>query len=336
MNIHIVDSVKGGSGKSTFALKMAIALKFSTDGTHGENKNNAILKPIIVDLDIMGTSWIATFQNMMTNTKSSAYRQIFLNDLVIDWNHYKSMNFIRELQVNTSLPSGSYGTIDLIPCSNEQSAKERFKIDEDDKSRSIQYDVFRSRIVKLIEYLDMKGYTDIILDMPPNSEPYSNCILKYCLKNFTHNVNLYMVAAADIAHLESNMKWYNNFIKSYNSQRSNTILDKPFRKKDETKEKISVMSTSWYKKNPHRLVFVVNDIFDYFGDAGEKKAFEIVKNLNAMERNTLQSLIYLFVSHDIWYYNFKKDLLIAGSSIASVKCSEFLPYSSMHMYEDLN
>ena len=43
MKIHIVDSVKGGSGKSTFSLKLCCALKSQHD-----------VKPCVIDLDLRG------------------------------------------------------------------------------------------------------------------------------------------------------------------------------------------------------------------------------------------------------------------------------------------
>ena len=329
MTIHIIDSVKGGSGKSTFALKLATALKPLPIEVK-EKKS----KPIIVDLDIMGTSWFCSFENMMTKSDNSAYPNIFLNDLVMDWNHYKSMSFIRQLSVNMNLPGEETITIDIIPCSSEQSAKEKFKIDDEDKSRSIQYDVFRSRIVKLIEYLETKEYTDIILDMPPNSEPYSNSILKQCLKEQEYNVNLYMVASTDVGHIESNINWYKNFIESYDSQRVTTVREKPFRKSKERFGDKDVTSLSWYKRNPQKLFFVLNDIFDYVDET--KRGLRLCTGSDFEKQSTYQSLIYLFVGKDEEYYNFKRDLFInRDSDLKVVRCSKFYLDTAMFLFEDL-
>ena len=338
MNIHIVDSVKGGSGKSTFALKLAATLELKAEDAGQEAQT---IKPIIVDMDIMGTSWSSTFGNNINKNKNSAYT-IYLNDLVLDWNYYKTMHFVNKIKIKTSLSKEV--KISVIVCSNKQSAKEKFKIDDQSKSQSIEYDVFCSRIVKLMECLKDKGYTDIILDMPPNSEPYSNSILKYCLKNTKDNINLYMIASTDISHIDANINWYDNFISSFDSQRSITLSEKPYLTESERKEfarkqngsdnTYDISLTSWYKESTHKLYIVINDMFDFFN--GKKSKEAMVYIVNSISNKSLKnSLLYLLVHYDDELYNAKKALLLAREESIVLNCSELSIYDNMFLIETI-
>lgn len=336
MNIHIVDSVKGGSGKSTFALKLAAALKLEDEKHKHTTEKSRTIKPIIVDLDIMGTSWFSTFGNSISENKNSAYI-IYLNDLVLDWNYYRTMNFINEIKIRNSLSKEV--EISVVVCSNEQSAKEKFKIDDQSKSQSIEYDVFCGRIIKLMEYLKDKEYTDIILDMPPNSEPYSNSILKHCLKNTKDNINLYMIASTDISHIEANINWYDNFISSFNSQRSITLLEKPYLTESECQEcknndTFNISQTSWYKESTHKLHLVINDMFDYFNGKEPKDAINTIVKL-IFNKSVRNSLLYHFVYYDDELNNTKKALLQARGSLVVLKCSELSIYNNMFSIETI-
>ena len=224
MTIHIVDSVKGGSGKSTFALKLALSInqkketipsgsKETDDSLESKNNDENIYKSIIIDLDFMGTSWLPTYKNALISKHGMPYDMIYVNDLVFDWNHYRSMDYTQSIKINNT-------EINVIVCSDNPRYKEKFKVDGTNKSPSIQYDIFQNRVMKLISKLEKEGYTDIILDMPPNSEPYSDTILRQCLQDSEYYVNLYMVSSTDIAHIKSTHAWYYQFLYSYDSNQS--------------------------------------------------------------------------------------------------------------------
>lgn len=310
MKIHIVGSVKGGSGKSTFSAKLccSLALKQKT-------------KPCVVDLDLLGTSWKHIYENSISEYKyKSSGELIFLNDLVKDFDYFKNTFFIQEIKID---PGVSFVperivddkqdfTIGAVFCDPTPIAKNAYRFTDKAYTPNISYDVFHNNVLELFKTLRDKGYTDIILDMPPNSDPYSDKVLYTCLKikwelDFEQSTSLYMVSSVNPAHIKSTFEWYADFI---NSEQSLKIANQNSFKKiiesvedaeyeTDITEAFDKGKEDWYKNERFKFFMVFNEIVSFknykvgnlieskFDSVAEKLVFYNVRFDNAYSRSLL-------------------------------------------------
>jgi len=208
-NIIIVDSVKGGCGKTTEAIASAI-------------RSNLLdkKKTCVIDMDILGTSIEQTLMGKCFVGHDPIEKFIthsakkYLNDLAEDPDTLlKSKDCISNIILYT--PSGE-ANVSFILSSPYDKDKRRFKL-----SGSSNYTVqitpthFRGVINKLINHLIDDEYETIIFDMPPNSDVYTDCVFdlfldaKNPLKDIS--VELVVVSTYDRAHIYSNTEWLVSF-----------------------------------------------------------------------------------------------------------------------------
>ena len=221
--IHVVNSVKGGCGKSTFSL-------FLADYLSKKKMNN-----VIIDLDTCGSSWFLGNKPFLEKNDKCC----FLTDLILD---YKG-NITRDhvFKIKTGEDDDHPGSIIHVVMSDFQKAG---VIDEE------EVDLFESAVLQLIKQFQsitdfeyLKGQeilesdepvADIILDMPPGYEVHSERILKHLLMDLNselyseyhdkddsrseysssdnkgYKVYLYMLSGVDQAKLRPNIQYVEN------------------------------------------------------------------------------------------------------------------------------
>ena len=212
---HVINSVKGGSGKSTFSLLLA--------NYYSHCKSEAAY---IIDLDIQGTSWKKNFNQFFEN--DAGEEPIYINDLMYDFSNGITKNFIWNLKIcsKNEPPYVPCWTIPLCianPTNND--------INE------VELDLFENAIRKLIVHLIQKETAKnseiihIVFDMPPSKEKHAERILNHLLlDNKIHfkdlhsgYVCLYMISAITPAHIELNVEYIKNLV--LNRSYSNIIVD---------------------------------------------------------------------------------------------------------------
>ncbi len=270
LTIHIVDSVKGGSGKSTFSAKLALSLKAQKEK-----------KPCIIDLDLLGTSWYYIYANFV-DIDNSYNNIVFLNDLISDFDYYKNLNYFNEIKFSfgvNELPI----TIPVIFCNPNPSEKNLFKVDEQNGYSHVAYSFFFESIKKLVNELEDIGFTDIIFDMPPNSEQYSDGILNYYLRtNWESDSKLYMVSSYNMAHIKSTFAWYRDFLEKTPSQHN-------------------IIPESTSEKKIYHFVFNdVNNTINTLNISNIKKEKNNIISLSK-KHNVAKQLLYYFVDFDSVY-----------------------------------
>lgn len=103
--------------------------------------------------------------------------------------------------------------IGMIFSSPEQNQKNLFRPNFPTNGEHVDYGFFARLIQELFDELDDGGYTDIVIDMPPNSDPYTDSIFDILLhQNFSceiseDTVNLLLVSTYDRAHINANQEW---------------------------------------------------------------------------------------------------------------------------------
>lgn len=168
VRIHVVNSVKGGCGKSTWCLLLADYLRATG------------AQPYIIDLDIHGTSWYSEYEKYFEADKKSF---VFINDLTEDVLKALGHRYIMQLKISREVPLPTGETTYNLPiCVADPSRA--------DSIHEEQLDIFEHVVFKIIEHIinnneskEDGGYNkiDIILDMPPGYEPHAEKIINHLL-----------------------------------------------------------------------------------------------------------------------------------------------------------
>lgn len=212
----VINSVKGGSGKSTFSLLLA--------GYHALRNS---VRSYVVDLDIRGTSWEKNYADYITtqspenlnddislsNIAEADYEKYpFIDKLLWNFEKYKTEPFWSNIKVRTSVSTVS--SINLCLGRAEYGSS----IDQ------LEVDLFENTVCQMIvNELDKVSSKDLdeihfIFDMPPSYEVHAERILKHLLTSLNSTlyrkdpfngfdnyiINLFMVSALSPAHIEQN------------------------------------------------------------------------------------------------------------------------------------
>lgn len=246
VRFHIVNSVKGGCGKSTFSLYLANYLR----------RNKSI--PIIIDLDICGTTWYTNNENFIINKKKCH----FLNEMFYDAEKYLGLEHIFMLHIND--PSDKSKPDDFLKIVMAD-PKGLSAMDDD------TLDLLESIVYKIVMELCQLKYnstqsenvlnthetvTDIIFDMPPGYEKHTERILCHLMMDLESklyqeskkrndynyvkvnemqvykkikeksNVYLYMISGLNQASFEANLLYVQNLFINAKFSTDTEILNK--------------------------------------------------------------------------------------------------------------
>lgn len=234
LRIHIMNSVKGGSGKSTFSLYLANYLK-----TKGYN-------PVIIDLDVCGSTWFSNNESYIQNAKNC----IFLNDLFYNYEQKSKKEHIFRLNISNN------GNKDVLKVIMADPKKLSIMKDE-------TLDLLENTVIQLVDELinpkyqtvhDNENTTDIIFDMPPGYEKHSERIIMHLIMdmiskihskiepkpgylkikgmqvykrvNALYHVYLYMISNLNEAAYISNLQYVNNLYTNFSYSMDTRIIPK--------------------------------------------------------------------------------------------------------------
>ena len=234
LRIHIMNSVKGGSGKSTFSLYLANYLK-----TNDYN-------PVIIDLDVCGSTWFSNNESYIQNAKNC----IFLNDLFYNYEQKSKKEHIFKLNISNN------GNPDVLKVIMADPKKLSSMKDE-------TLDLLENTVIQLVDELinpkyqtvhDKEKVTDIIFDMPPGYEKHSEQIIKHMIMDLESGLNqkfyskksfcrvngmqvykqvdspylvyYYMLSNFNEAAYTANLQYLKNFFVYPNYSQNNNIMDK--------------------------------------------------------------------------------------------------------------
>lgn len=247
----IVNSVKGGSGKSTISLLLAAYCSsdeyFKDSGSEETKRRKAAA--YIIDLDLKGTSWEKNYGHFITtkyydpkdtitlynyylnsipingstlsSRNSIRYHQYpFFNTIMKDYKSFRSKSFWSEIpfRVNTDSTKDADYKIRICPASST-SGENIDKIEVDIFENTLQQlilDILYSHLMKPdleISTEDESSADDIhiILDMPPSYERHAETVIKHLLTN--SNSELYQKAENNEGPFEK--KSSNNYFEPY-------------------------------------------------------------------------------------------------------------------------
>lgn len=227
VRFHVVNSVKGGCGKSTFSLYLANHL------TAMEHKT------VIIDLDIGGSTWYRGFKQYLVRRSTTELEEMdkktdfrkeetkFLNDLLYEYEKNKTREHVFKLRV-FDVAKNTKRDINVIMTDPEEAACIR---DE-------ELDLLEDAIISLVDEIAVNTYPrnpddviDLIFDMPPGYEEHSEHILMHALMDLRSNlykrytskktkngelenpIYLYMISGVKQAALKANIQYVERFYK---------------------------------------------------------------------------------------------------------------------------
>lgn len=208
---NLVNSVKGGCGKTTFSIWLTYYLNNMSE--EEEKKNTALL----IDMDLLGTSMQVVIKgnaretdekedsakkdNEKKNNEKENDEVAYTNDI---FNGVKNSrkSFVQKIKLKNDV------ILNIIMAN--------MKVDERDKFKSgrysgyaptVRHSIFRAGVQELIKAnktIDGKEVKHFIFDMPPNSDGFSDtameCIFskKYSNLNDKDKKNLFIMIGSDL------------------------------------------------------------------------------------------------------------------------------------------
>lgn len=301
VRFHVVNSVKGGCGKSTFSLYLANYLI---------EKNH---KVVIIDLDIGGSTWYREFESYLVNTsvESNANNNMvdtrkvnikFLNELLYEDEFNRASEHVFKLRIQEKYYAANHADMNQkkivnIVMTNPEKAT---------CIRDEELDLLEGTICNLVDEIAEKSYVDdfnntidVIFDMPPGYEEHSERILMHALMDLGSNLHkyytslkkdnlyqnpvyLYMISGVKQASLKANIQYVERF---YNT---------PSYSMD-----IGVLNTD-------NVFFILNDVdasFDQYIKAHgghislQNAGKELIENIMLSERINNTAIQAFFVKH---------------------------------------
>lgn len=205
--VHIVNSVKGGSGKSTFSLLLADHFVRNGEDAY------------VIDLDLCGTSWYSDFNGFWQEEPRK-----FIQDLMYSpCEKGFATDVWAKLKVRSKDELGDYVNRQINVCISAQDQNERLCDTPD--VELLEHITYRLITEALTENGEKRGGIHFILDLPPSHEAAAeqichrlffdnNSLLNqnedYCGKFY---INLYMMTPVDqISAWKKNKAYVHNLI----------------------------------------------------------------------------------------------------------------------------
>lgn len=270
MIYNIVDSVKGGCGKTTFSIMLSLI----ADGLNVADRGMKETRSCLIDMDIQGSALMyQLFGKTYFDIEEKEKKFKCLNDRIMQFDDFNEANikYIHRFEFKNKISEGiddkpreidienrgdgviisDKACFDVVCCDSRQEKKNKFRsMSNQNYSPEILYSTFRMGLINMLSTLE--GQTEyshkyIIFDMPPNADGYSDAVYDAMLKS-DYSVmrkgmdvcNLFLVQTMDMGQRAATLEYFKSFIEKENFQKI------------------------------HRIFFVFNDMFFSF-EKGEEK-----------------------------------------------------------------
>lgn len=246
MTYNIIDSVKGGCGKTSFALMLANALYERSES-----------EPVFLfDMDLQGTSLAYLLfgkteqkdvSDAMDYWRKTAEIDMFLNERVAqrEAGGKRYIAKVRWAQSKTEATDGEDGATGAEVNSQAefyaamgspiQKHKDKYKPKSNQNySQEVTYGIFRHGLSNLLKSTQLEKEWNvkpehIIFDMPPNSDGYSDAALE-CLLNEKRGVvqakeicNYFVMLTFNQAHIKVTLDWFESFMTQDQNRNQNNL-----------------------------------------------------------------------------------------------------------------
>lgn len=231
---NIVDSVKGGSGKTTFALMLSLLL----DNELTKSRENNETSVCLIDMDIQGSALMYLLYGKSfldgEKDKDKTERIAYLNDRVIAVGEESQAkrNYINPFCFDGNETSGPW--TDVIFCDPRTDSKKKFRsMSNQNYSPEVLYSTYRMGLGNMLANLKKtKPYLHkhVVFDMPPNADGYSDAVYdvmlkkEYSVMRRGDKCNLFLLSTLDMGQLSATLDYFFEVTSSENFQKINKIF----------------------------------------------------------------------------------------------------------------
>lgn len=246
---NIIDSVKGGCGKTTFGIMLSLLL----DKYRTEKKNNGETVVCMVDVDIQGSAllYLLFGKTYIDGLADNNFK--FLNDRVIavGQTEESSMEYVHRFMFKAPEKAQSeeketkdgdspkaaedrWSWFDVIFCDPRSEGKKKFRsLSNQNYSPEVLYSTYRMGMASMIANLKrQKEYQHkyIVFDMPPNSDGYSDSIYdillkkEYTIMEEKDICNLFLIQTVDYGQRLATLEYLKELLVTENFRKINKIF----------------------------------------------------------------------------------------------------------------
>lgn len=212
--VYIVQSTKGGCGKTTLSIAFALSAAAMDAESDDCDKNPFNSNTLLIDFDFLGTNMKLLLGNGVTKEVGNP-----------DFKYYRTLNdIVKKAYVYQESISGKFYSYNINK--NDLSfdvifSGDRF-IDKDfikEKNDNMFYNnnsIYEENFIHFMDGLYKCDYNNFIFDMPVGFQGRSYWVYNYFLKNNKAfkdelEVKFILIYAANISHIKSNIEWAYNF-----------------------------------------------------------------------------------------------------------------------------
>ena len=242
---NIIDSVKGGCGKTTFSLILSLLL----DDHYKENRNNDESNVCLIDMDIQGSAlaYLLFGGNYFQDEKKwNTFK--FLNDRIVAVgdSREETEEYMHRFRFGDKTEDGKKAEkekkiedckgpgIDVIFSDPRPKIKKKYRsLSNQNYSPEVLYSTYRMGLANMLSKLDEeKPYLHqyVNFDMPPNSDAYSDSVYDVLLKKeYTimkdgDVCNLFLLQTVDKGQIKATLDYFDELVSSENFQKINKIF----------------------------------------------------------------------------------------------------------------
>lgn len=319
---NAIYSVKGGCGKTAFAIQLAHYLTVNelTEKETGE------AKVCLIDTDILGSSMLNTFtpiygestipdflkeqkyiNHIVDMEKICDYTNFFINSKVIEKQMRKDENEDEAIKLGEGF--------DIVFASPKASDINKYRINGSNEFVPvIQHNIFRASFSRFINNkMAFKNVKDIVFDLPPSADGFSNtvfdCIFGKDSKRDKIGTkkdirNLFFVMNLDSGHILSVIREWENLI----------------------------METEMVF--PNNIFIVINDTSNYtdFMSVAEKRMgilAQKIREIGKFKENEYNSIYFIWMGYNEKYI----ECVINGEGLAKNKLESIVDFDRVSVYD---
>ncbi len=199
---NVVNSVKGGCGKTTFSVYLA------WKAANAATKKNTLL----IDMDFQGTAMEFLFHGASATPKKYLNDAIVTRDLIF-------LDYIHEITTEKSDEENNKFSVIFSDPKVETKSKYRVSY-QNNYTPVINYHFFRYGLQNVLDKAADCNYENIILDMPPNSDGFANSAIDYIFsksgkeKLVNAERNMFLVTTTDAGHIDATIKELAHILKN--------------------------------------------------------------------------------------------------------------------------
>lgn len=232
---NIIDSVKGGSGKTSLALILTAISNYEFQKPDAVDKNSNTKEEelrtrkapaILMDMDMQGSALKYLLFGKET-PGSGGLAPHYLNERILDYyrTDSSSMEYISTPILCFSADNVNFTPVKLSAALASPVTEDRNKFRAQSRTNytsAITYQNFRMGFRETVERLDKVipgGASDVFFDMPPNSNGFSDAVLEFFLGKEAYGrkhrctCNYFELMTLDRGHIGASLDWFKSFVK---------------------------------------------------------------------------------------------------------------------------